>query len=99
MWEVDQVCEVEVVLANPLGVDVVIETLALSVEGVPFEAYPLAVTVPAMARAYTVVLAGKPLAVGAVCLRGCTIQVRFPGRPSSLGRGLLLMLLVLMALG
>ncbi|XP_024356422.1 trafficking protein particle complex II-specific subunit 120 homolog [Physcomitrium patens] len=72
-WVVGEPVEVLVELANPCVFEVIVDSIALSVEHKKFEAFPVSVTLPP-SSGQVVSLSGLPLAVGSLTVRGCIVK-------------------------
>ncbi|KAI0928535.1 hypothetical protein AcW1_005748 [Taiwanofungus camphoratus] len=69
----DEPFEVVVTLRNPFVFDLQLQSLALSISGVPFESEAIAVVVPANTY-HPVTVSGKASEPGVLRIRGCVVQ-------------------------
>eukprot|EP00897_Mesotaenium_endlicherianum_P008114 jgi/Mesen1/7330/ME000376S06481 len=74
LWVTGEVAQVAVELANPCAFEVVVESIFLSVHGCDFEAFPLALSIPANTASHPVLLSGLPRAEGPAVIRGCFVR-------------------------
>ncbi|ODQ51891.1 Trs120-domain-containing protein [Saitoella complicata NRRL Y-17804] len=69
-----ELAEFEVVLQNPFGIDLDVQSLALEVTGVDMETQPIAVVIPPNS-VQPVVLKAKLLSTGTMIVTGCKIRI------------------------
>jgi hypothetical protein len=65
-----------VTLANPFAIDLEIQSIGMSTEGVPFTPNMISTTIPAN-TSVTLQLSGVPTRAGQLVVRGCKIKVMF----------------------
>ena len=73
-WIQGEDARVKLYLSNPLCFEIEIKSIALIVEGADVEAYPRALTLPAMSENVESILSMKPLETGEATIVGCRVQ-------------------------
>ena len=69
-----EVFDVEGTLSNPFKFEIIVQRISLSTSGVAFEPFPASLNLPPETPAQTVLLSGKPLESGVLCIRGVHIR-------------------------
>ncbi|XP_073536027.1 trafficking protein particle complex subunit 9 isoform X1 [Phyllobates terribilis] len=69
-WVQGDVCEVQLMVYNPMPFELRVETMGLLTSGVEFESLPAALSLPAESGLYPVTLVGVPRTTGQIAVNG-----------------------------
>ncbi|KAJ8334212.1 hypothetical protein SKAU_G00398510, partial [Synaphobranchus kaupii] len=84
-WVQGDVCEVQLMVYNPMPFELRVENMGLLTSGVEFESLPAALSLPAESGLYPVTLVGVPRTAGNITVNGYHTSV-FGGEHTSLPR-------------
>ncbi|KAG8441588.1 hypothetical protein GDO86_010680 [Hymenochirus boettgeri] len=77
-WVQGDVCEVQLMVYNPMPFELRVETMGLLTSGVEFESLPAALSLPAESGLYPVTLVGVPRTTGQITVNGRSAHVLQP---------------------